>query len=444
MNNEALGPFYCPADDCQRGQGGHDFGDAKRFYLHWNSAHKPRCPRTDCQYSLQDLSKSTKWYFLRHWSSHFPNLNTGKSACGKCGQEFANTSNRDRHAAKCEGNINAITRTTANPTIHEVEPELIANLTDHVAPNLGSHYLPETVTRWGLIGDIPHDAGPSHLGNCMSSFGWLSEASLGQAVAAPALSLQPTKTTAKPENEHASFEQMLASPLPQRPFPVFAIDQCIMSQLEDTNGLSSSRKRAIEDTVIHMSKRHQPIMAEVGNLSESFTDTGPYTEMAEPGEVLLAEPLESTALRGDIAPEPIIMGSRVGTSSSVAVTNGADALTTSATSTTTFPMRPLKQYALLEYSYSNTQASRSKHVDIYKQTAAVKTFVRSTSCLQACSYDHYTWIRTLTRKPRKITDATSFLVNDILVSKRTRYPRVRTAETAGRLPLTPSSFCCTY
>lgn len=63
MGDDAHRPFHCPSQECQLDQGDLDFGDAKRFYLHWFSTHKPRCPRTDCKYSLQDLSKSTESYF---------------------------------------------------------------------------------------------------------------------------------------------------------------------------------------------------------------------------------------------------------------------------------------------------------------------------------------------------------------------------------------------
>jgi len=444
MSDDEHGPFHCPAQECQRDQGDLDFGDAKRFYLHWVSTHKPRCPRTNCKYSLQDLSKSTESYFLRHWSSHFPNLNTGKSACGKCGRDFANANNRDRHAAKCEGNTADANRIVTEATGNDLEPDLVANLTGYVAPNLGSHDLSATATRWNLIGDISYDAGPSHLGDCTSSFAWLGEPSLGQEVTVPALSFQPTNTTANPENDYASFEQLLASPLPQHSFPGLAIDQCVMSRFQDTNALSNSRKRAIEDTATHMSKRHQYIVDGVGNLGDNCTVFGPYTETAESGEVLLAEPPGSNALReSDIATESVILGSQVRAPRGVAVANGADALTTSAASMITLPLRPLKQYALLEYSHDKTQSSISKHIDIHKRTAAVKTIVRSTSCLEGSSYDHYTWIRKLTRKARKTTDTTSFLVNDIFVSKRTRYPRVCNAETVTRLQLTPLSFGCT-
>jgi len=445
MSDDVYGPFHCPAQECQRDQGDLDFGDAKRFYLHWVSTHKPRCPRTNCKYSLQDLSKSTESYFLRHWSSHFPNLNTNKSACGKCGREFANANNRDRHAAKCEGNAADANRIVTEATGNDLEPDLVANLTGYVAPNLGSHDLPETATRWNLIGDVSYDARPSHLEDCTSSFAWLGEPSLGQEVTVPALSFQPTNTTANPENDYASFEQLLASPLPQHPFPGLAIDQCVMSQPEDTNALSSSRKRAIEHTAIHMSKRHQSIMDRVGNLSENFTDLDTYTETVEPSEVLLAEQPGRNALgESDIAPESMILGSQVHNPTIVTVANSVDTLTASATSMTTLPLRPLKHYTRLEYIYRSTQSSTSKHIEIRKKTAAVKTFVLSTSYPQASSYDHYTWIRKLTREPRKITDATSLLVNDILVSKRTRYPRVSAAKIVAYSPLTPLFFVCRY
>ena len=430
MDDNAHGPFHCPAQECQRDQGNLDFGDAKRFYLHWVSTHKPRCPRTNCKYSLQDLGKSTKSYFLRHWSSHFPDLNTGKSVCGKCGREFVNTNNRDRHAAKCESNTAGANRTITEATANDLEPDPFTNLTGYAAPGLGFEGRPEINAHWDNIEDLSYDAGPSHVGECMYSWVPLDEPSLEQAVTnpVPALSLQPTDPTADPENDYTSFEKMLASPLPQSPFPVLAADQCAMTQPEDTNALPSSRKRAIEDTVTQMSKRHQSIIDRVGNLSESFTCTDSHTEAAEPGEFLFAEASGRTTFGGSgNIPQSFISDSLARAPRKAIATNGVDGLTASASSTLTLPLRPLKQYDHLEYSYHSTKSSQAKHIEIYKNIAAVKTYVRSTSCLQASSYDHYTWIRKLTRKPRKITDATSLLVNDILVSKRTRYPRVSTA-----------------
>lgn len=40
---------------------------------------------------------------MRHWSSHYPELNTSKSKCDKCGQQLSNASNRNRHTRECNG-----------------------------------------------------------------------------------------------------------------------------------------------------------------------------------------------------------------------------------------------------------------------------------------------------------------------------------------------------
>lgn len=282
---------------------------------------------------------------------------------------------------------------------------------------------------------------------CGSSWAPPDEPSLEQAVTipVPALSLQPTDPTADPENDYTSFGQMLTSTLPQHPFPVLASDPCAMTQPEDTNALPSSRKRAIEDTATHISKRHQSILDRVDTLDERFTCPDAYTEAAEPGESLFAEVSGCTTLgESDNIPKSVILESLARTPRNFVATNGVDALTTSARSTITLPLKPLKDYALLEYSFYDKQSSKTKDIEIRKQTVAVKTFVRSTSCPQASSYDHHTWIRKLTRKPRKITDTTSFFINDIFVSKRTRRPRVRTAEIAALFSLAPLLSSCTY
>jgi hypothetical protein len=417
MGNDAYGPFNCPAQECQRDQGGHDFGDAKRFYLHWVSTHKPRCPRTDCKYSLQDLSKSTESYFLRHWSSHFPELNTARSACGQCGRDFPNANNRDRHATNCVGNAADANRMITEATAHELEPDLSAYLTGHVA---------SAPKRPDLVNGLSYDAGLSQPEEHTSSSAWLDERSFEHTIAVPALSLQPTNLAVDLGCDYTNFEQMLASTPQQSPFPGLAIAQSATKLGQDADTLSSSRKRGIEETTTHTSKRHQSIMNGIGNLSESFTRTDSYTETAELGEVPPAGVSGRTVFgESNMASESMIPESQMRALMNVVVTNGADALMTSATSMTTLPLRPRRQYALLGYCYHRAQPSKSKHVEVHKKFMAVNTFVQSTSCLQASPHDHHTWIRKLTRKRRNVIDATSLLVNDVLVSKKTRYSRVR-------------------
>lgn len=297
MDDDALGPFSCPAQACQRDRVPPDFGDSKRFYLHWSSTHKPRCPRTDCKYSLQDLSKSTESYFVRHWSTHYPNLNAGKSACGKCGHQFANANNRDRHAAKCgDDTAGANWPSTAMPG-HELESELFAGLSGHIVSDLGAQERSEGVANPDYIGSLSYDIGLSPLEESASSWIWPSEPSLEQAVTFPALSLQSTDPTLDLEHEYSSCEQMLASPLQQCPFPGLTIDQSVTMHPQDAKMLSSSRKREIEDTMAHMSKRQQVYKDGVGNLSESLARTEPHSETAEPDNLMFAGALERTAIR---------------------------------------------------------------------------------------------------------------------------------------------------
>jgi hypothetical protein len=147
MNDGTSEPFRCPAQGCHDVEQGSTFGDAKRFYLHWCSTHKPRCPRTDCKFSLKELSKTTESYFLRHWTTHFPELKPGQIACAKCGRHFANTSNRDRHAIKCVGGTSGDNRVVAEEAGHGYDLDATLDAVRPIAQEIDPH-------NWsGLIGD---------------------------------------------------------------------------------------------------------------------------------------------------------------------------------------------------------------------------------------------------------------------------------------------------
>ncbi|KAK3623542.1 hypothetical protein LTR56_011801 [Elasticomyces elasticus] len=90
--------WSCPAKACSQ-----DRENLDEFYLHWYSAHKPMCPRADCKHSVQGLKRSTKSYFLRHWERHYPAVKANTCVCDRCGQTFANASNRNKHPSKCTG-----------------------------------------------------------------------------------------------------------------------------------------------------------------------------------------------------------------------------------------------------------------------------------------------------------------------------------------------------
>lgn len=430
MGDDAHIPFRCPAQECQRGQVYLDVGDAKRFYLHWHATHKPRCPRTNCKYSLQDLSKTTESYFLRHWATHFPELKTGKSACGKCGQEFANANNRDRHALKCEGRTSVANISVTETAGLDLEHDLVTNPIRAVAPDFDSNEWLGVVADPDLVNDFLHGADSSLLEDLTTSEVQNVEPSDEPAFGFPEPSTQLTSLFANFENDYNIFERVIASSLPQSP-PSGTIVQSVLELPQDTpeqycsesstdqgsathpgwpmkmsNDLHpSSRKRTIEDATTQISKRRQCVIGidDSSNLSESTTLRGMSTDT-----------VKST-----------IPQSSLYTRELTRTTNDINAPMISTRQTMTLPLRPVKRYVCLEESCYNEQSSTSGHIDIHKQVVAVKAFLPSTNGLREVSYDHHTWIRKLKRKPRKTTDTTSLLVNDILYSKKTRYPRVR-------------------
>jgi hypothetical protein len=418
------------------------------------------------------LKNSTQFDFLRHWSTHFPELNTSRSTCERCGREFANASNRNRHAAVCEGNTANANRTITEAPALELEPDLSANLTEPVDANRTITQAPalelepdlsanltepvdanRTTTEAPALEREPHllanliepvvstpewldvdngsanDAWLSQPEVQMSFSPWLNVPSLEQAFANPTLSLQPANPTADLCHNYTNFGQMPASTLQQCPFPGLAIDRFVTEHAENANMPSSSRKRGIDEAT-HPSKRYQSIMNGVGNRSESLSRADPYTETAELGEVPLAGISGRTVFGvSNIVSESMIPESQVRAPKNVVVS-----------SMTTLP-RLLRQYDLLHSCYHSVPSSESEHLEVHRQIVAVKTFVRSTSSLQPSSHDNHAWIRRITRERQNITDETSFLVNNILVSKKTRCSRVRDHCDGSMIFLKATTLC---
>ena len=465
MSDDTGRPFHCPAQECQQDQAGLDFGDAKRLYIHWISRHKPRCPRTDCKYSVQDLSKTSKSYFLRHWSTYFPHLNTGKSACDKCGRPFPNAANRDRHATKCGGQTTDAIRSVEEATYHELELEHAPHVNEHAGPKLGAQEWSETIPDPRSDVHILYEVGVPPHGELMPLTASPGEPSLGQTFV-PTPRSQLSNPITDSEYDYAMFEKLLASPWPCQPFPDLAHDQRVFEDVSETTALytenladrsldihpslsmevpgempSSSRKRVLDDTTMLTSKRHQPFTDDVGSLIKGFAHTDVQADVATSNRSAFARASESTTFQGSndiLQPTVSKSQSRVSTNANNA---HHDAPVASSTFTTSLPLRPFRQYTPLVDGYYREHASKSRYIEVRKQVIAVKTYDQSTGCSREVSCEHHTWVRKLVRKPREITDATSLLVNDILVSKKTRYPRVRDP-WEGRLISTEVATIC--
>jgi hypothetical protein len=190
--------------------------------------------------------------------------------------------------------------------------------------------------------------------------------------------------------------------------------------------LSNSRKRAVEGTVIHASKRHRSESNDAGNVSASFNSTGIHPGIAGPVGTSLAGASGSTTSREiNIVLEPVIADSQLPIPATVVLADNEHSASSSSTFTGILPPTFLKLHTQNErISYSKI-VSDSPHIVERTKIVVVKTTLSTLGGRREATRDHHKWIRTLTRKPRKITDATSLWVNDILVFKKTRYPRVR-------------------
>ena len=450
MVGDTLGPFSCPAQACRRDGVAPEFENTKRFYLHWNSAHKPRCPRTDCPYNSQDLSKPTKWNFVRHWSTHFPELAVNKSACGKCQKLFPNASDRDRHAAKCEGGAAAANRSSTSS--RELEIEDVAGPNGQAAPDLHSEEWIETIADPNHASSLPHTLLMSSIGDSTSSGTCPGELSFEQAVTIPTFSSQLVNPFASPTHDFTAFDQMHPSSPLQHLFPHVAQGQRAFGRPQEANAPytgsrsnhgsnkhslrpvtvpegtpSMSRKRANEDSSVHASKRHRSSMENVGNVSASFSCTETHLGIAGSGQIPFAGASGGTMFYEiDTVLEPVIPDSETHIPEAIVLTNGNDAISSSSKFASIRPRASRKPHTQFECISHSTTVSSSPHVEAQKRIVAVKTTLSFIGGRQETTRDLHTWIRKLTHKRRKTADTTSLRVNDILVSKKTRYPRVRT------------------
>jgi hypothetical protein len=311
MNDNTREPFRCPAQECHDDEQGSAFGDAKRFHLHWFATHKPRCPRTDCKYSLQDLSKTTKSYFLRHWATHFPDLRPDQSACAKCGRQFANANNRDRHAVKCVSGTSGDDPIVAEVTGHGYDMDATWNA-------FGDNATEIDFPNWsGLIGDqmfpdtLHFDAEHAFFNDFAVPSVCMAEASGMITVAPPISTSYVAVSTVDPYFDYTVIEQTSSFSLLHDPFSLpmqgpraieledepadnfsgakldHMFDPEFLDMLEVTTGaneiVSSSRKRLCENETSQRKRRHHTVVidADHPDASFNFTDTHPGAEKPE-------------------------------------------------------------------------------------------------------------------------------------------------------------------
>jgi hypothetical protein len=273
---------------------------------------------------------------------------------------------------------------------------------------------------------------------------WPDVSSIKQAVAIPAPSLQLGNSFEGSVFDSTIFQQMLASPPSRHQLPSVAQGQSMFhaNAACTTNHQSGqhllrpttmpdgsivrSRKRAVEGTVIHASKRHRSESNDTRNVSASFNSTETHPGIAGPLEASVTGASRSyTSRETNTLLEPVIADSQQLIAATVVLADNVTSAQSSSTFTGIPPPTPLKPHTQLECISYRKIVSDSPHIVERTKIVVVKTTLSTLGGRREATRDHHKWIRTLTRKPRKITDATSLWVNDILVFKKTRYPRVR-------------------
>jgi hypothetical protein len=448
MSDPPLEHFRCPAQVCHNDEQGLTFGDAKRFYLHWYSTHKPRCPRTDCKFSLKDLSKTTESYFLRHWATHFPELKPEQSACVGCGRHFANANNRDRHAAKCMSGTSDNDHIVADETMHGYDMDATLDAVGAIAPQ-GDHF------DWSAqIGDqdpcntLVFDAEHSFLNEFALPSFCMAEASSTITVAPPISTSCVAVSGVDPYSDYIMIEQTSSFSLPNDslslPIPgsrVIELEQesannfggAKLDHMLDTNVLevttganvvaSSSRKRLWEGKTTQGKKKHQIVVPDADHCdaSSSVFDTHKGADIT--GEIWPSPGIPESMSQGGQLPLNLATP-HPSTSVSFQITDDCDYPMSRGTHSVTLPLRIRKQYTLTKAWTRTVSKQQSRCVRQSRRLIAVKSFVQTATGRQQVSYDHHLWVHKVVQRSRKTIDTTSILVNNVLISKKTRFPRV--------------------
>jgi hypothetical protein len=464
MSDITREPFRCPAQECHDNEQCNPSGDAKRFYLHWSTMHKPRCPRTDCKFSLQDLSKTTESYFLRHWATHFPELNPGKSSCDRCERQFANLNNRDRHLIKClrgaSGDDHVIAdHVGAEETGHEYDCSVIMGTVGDTAPEIDPLDWPGLIRDQGPSGTLL-DEEMSFLNEfALPSFS-MAEASSMITVAPPISTPHDAVSTVDLDFGYTMVGQRSASSLPHDPFSLHVQGPRVIEHEEElannfsganldhvfdpnmfevTTGAdaaaSNPRKRLWGGETTQREKRHQTVVIDADHSNASFNLLGPHRRDADPEEIWLSREMEGSMTQGSSFPlESTVPGQHQSTALSFQITDDHDYPLSHSTVSGSLPLRIRRVYTQKTWTRTVSK-QQSRCVRRSKQLIAVKSCIRTATGHQQISYDHWIWVHKVVHRSRSTTDTTSFLVNNVLVSKKTRFPRV--------CIFNPLSCCCT-
>jgi hypothetical protein len=385
---------------------------------------------------------------LRHWSSHFPNLNTGKSACGKCGREFANSNNRDRHSSRCQSSTSTAEFSSAEAIGRGSEHGPASNQDSTIALDVDPHAQSENVTSQDTFDSLSWDAELAASSGFIIPSVWQTEALGKPAVSFAGQYAQIASSTVEHGAGCDNLERMVTPSMPLYPSHDITRSRHSRDLSQATNDLytgsltnhgsgvnlpwsmaildavpARSRKRACENATTHTAKRHQTSVDDTRNINASFT----LQAFAENSEVVFSGASECTNLyRSNGSPRPMVQRSPLPTVWDYTATDGDGALLKHLTFATNPPLKPIRQHTQLETTCYSKTLPGSRRINVHSQVVAIKSYIPSKSHLRATTYGRHTRIRKLVLKPRKIKETTSFLVDSILISKKTRFPRVRT------------------
>lgn len=422
-------PFRCPARECRNGQLGTDFGDTKHFYRHWYDTHQPRCPRTDCRFHNQKLSKATQFYFLRHWRRHYPELLASRSKCGKCERLFVNAANRDRHARKC----NVSSTTFAGPTQQDFN-KLCA--TEQVpAFNAGTAF-DDVFNDWLPDSDNPNASSLAQGGTQTTLLdisdgppSWPTEVS------------HPSAELISGKNDHLNLATTSKDPINTRPRQHMASESREWLLGLDIAPASRKQKTKWAGYVQHaadltpgdwLSDTSWHRLGLPGHEGTTDMDTMSEQDAQLQNQESRKYNFGSSGLSLDLSP---LSTPEKRESAGHQQKMGIDCRVID-----DLPMRIRRHYAPDRRSTQWTEKrSKSRHVTKHKQVVAVISYVPSQTGYREVSSDEQVWIHKIIRKldhnHPNIIETTSVIVNNVLNSK-TKYPRVcgkRQDDPASRL-----------
>jgi hypothetical protein len=188
---------------------------------------------------------------------------------------------------------------------------------------------------------------------------------------------------------------------------------------------STSRKRLWEGETTQREKRHQNAFIDADHSIASFDFPDLHRIDSNPGEIRLSRETQGPMIQSSSFPlESTAPVQHQSTAVSFQITDDHDYPLSHRTVSGSLPLRIRKQYT--QKTWTRTVSKKqSRCVRRSKQLIAVKSFIQTATGHQQVSGDHHLWVHKVVHGSRRTIDTTSIIVNNVLVSKKTRFPRVR-------------------